>query len=55
MRGDRKKQEESEKGEGEECASDDRVIDIRAYKPKRIPQLIWRECIKNEESRSSLT
>ena len=32
MRGDRKKQEERENGKGEECASDDRVIDIRAYK-----------------------
>ncbi len=50
MRGDRKKQEEREKGEGEECVSDDRVIDIRAYKPKRIPQLIWRECIKKVRS-----
>ena len=46
MRGDRKKQEESnEKGEGA-VASDQRVIDIRNYKPKRIPQLTWRECIK---------
>ena len=47
MRGDRKKQEEREKGEGEELfVIDERVIDIRGYKPKRIPQLIWRECIK---------
>ena len=46
MRGDRKKQEEREKGEGEGLfVSDDRVIDVRGYKPKRIPQLIWRECI----------
>ena len=47
MRGDRKKQEEREKGEGENVVADDlRVIDVRGYKPKRIPQLIWRECIK---------
>jgi LEA14-like dessication related protein len=46
MRGDRKKQEErNEKGEGA-VASDQGVIDIRNYKPKRIPQLMWRECIK---------
>ena len=47
MRGDRKKQEERKKGEDQEFfAGDDRVIDIRGYRPKRIPQLIWRECIK---------
>jgi len=46
MRGDRKKQEErNEKGE-DAVASDQGVIDIRNYKPKRIPQLMWRECIK---------
>ena len=26
--------------------SDDRGIDIRTFKPKRILQLMWRECIK---------
>ncbi|MCP3955925.1 MAG: transposase, partial [Desulfobacterales bacterium] len=46
MRGDRRKQEErNEKGE-DAVASDQGVIDIRNYKPKRIPQLMWRECIK---------
>lgn len=46
MRGDRKKQEErKEKGE-DTVASDQRVIDVRTYKPKRISQLMWRECIK---------
>jgi len=44
MRGDRRKQEErNEKGEGI-VASDHIVIDVRGYKRKRIPQLIWREC-----------
>jgi len=46
LRGDRKKQEErNEKGE-DAVASDQGVVDIRNYKPKRIPQLMWRECIK---------
>jgi ssDNA-binding Zn-finger/Zn-ribbon topoisomerase 1 len=43
MRGDRKKQEGRDEGE---ISKDFRVIDIRKYKPKRIPQLMWRECIK---------
>jgi hypothetical protein len=49
MRGDRKKQEEreKEKREGEnETIEDSKIIDIRSYKPKRIPKLMWRECIK---------
>ena len=49
MHGDRKKQEEreKEKREGEnEPAKDSKIIDIRNCKPKRIPQLMWRECIK---------
>ena len=49
MRGDRKKQEEREmeNGGGEsETTEDISCIDIRNYKPKRIPQLMWRECIK---------
>jgi len=49
MRGDRKKQEdrENEKREDEsETAADNHLIDIRDYRPKRIPQLMWRECIK---------
>jgi hypothetical protein len=33
------------KEEGE-AAQDGNIIDIRQYKPKRIPQLMWRECIK---------
>jgi hypothetical protein len=56
MRGDRKKQEEreKEKREGEnETVYDSKIIDIRSYEPKRIPQLMWRECIKNEASRPS--
>lgn len=47
MRGDRKKQEQREEGKYAGVAAKDcRVIDIRNYKPKRIPQLMWRECIK---------
>ena len=49
MRGARKKQEEREKkqrAEENETTEDSKIIDIRSYKPKRIPQLMWRECIK---------
>ncbi|MEE4241430.1 MAG: transposase [Desulfopila sp.] len=49
MRGDRKKQEDREKeaAEGESGTTEDsQIIDVRNYKPKRIPQLMWRECIK---------
>ena len=47
MRGDRKKQGEREGIKKEdEVDQDSRIIDIRNYKPKRIPQLMWRECIK---------
>ena len=49
MRGDRKKQEERGKGRresGSETVEDVKVINIRNYRPKRIPQLMWRECIK---------
>jgi hypothetical protein len=42
MRGDRKKQRERE-GENE-TIEDSKIIDIRNFKPKRIPQLMWREC-----------
>ncbi len=45
MRGDRKTERGMGKGE-DEVACENRVIDIRNYKPKRIPQLKWRECIK---------
>ncbi len=45
MRGDRKKQEEREKGKNErEVVEDGKVIDRRKYNPKRIPLLMWREC-----------
>ncbi len=51
MRGDRKKQQEREGGKEEgEAAQDSNIIDIRQYKPKRIPQLMWRECIKKVRS-----
>jgi hypothetical protein len=49
MRGDRKKLQErgKEKREGVyDTTEDSKIIDIRNYKPKRIPQLMWRECIK---------
>ena len=49
MRGDRKKYEmrEKEKGEGEnETIEEGKIIDIRNYRPKRIPKLMWHECIK---------
>ncbi|MCP3891738.1 MAG: hypothetical protein GY702_23145 [Desulfobulbaceae bacterium] len=53
MRGDRKKQQEKgkEKRESEyDTSKDSKIIDIRNYKPKRIPQLMWRECIKKVRS-----
>ena len=46
MRGDRRKQEERGRGKKEDENEDSKIIDIRNYKPKRIPQLMWRECIK---------
>ena len=30
----------------DKSCKESKVIDIRNYKPKRIPQLMWRECIK---------
>ncbi len=45
MRGDRKKQEGREKENEEKSCKESKVIDIWNYKPKRIPQLMWRECI----------
>jgi len=44
MRGDRKKQEQFSQGDEQTVNND--VIDIRSCKPRRIPPLIWRECIK---------
>jgi hypothetical protein len=49
MRGDRKKQEERKKEkrvDENEIIEDSKIIDFRNYKPKRIPQLMWRGCIK---------
>lgn len=47
MRGDRKKQEKREKSEEKRQSPETfSIIDIRKYKPRRIPQLMWRECIK---------
>ncbi len=47
MRGDRKKLAEKQMGNREdESASEGRVIDVRNFKSKHIPQLMWRECIK---------
>jgi hypothetical protein len=49
MRGDRKKQEERKKEkrvDENETIEDSKIIDVRNYRPKRIPQLMWRECIK---------
>jgi hypothetical protein len=46
MRGDRKKQQESDNEDCSDQGADDTVIEIRSYRPKRIPQLLWRACIK---------
>jgi hypothetical protein len=49
MRGERKKQEESKnekRADESEAVENSKIIDVRNYKPKRIPQLMWRECIK---------
>ncbi len=42
--GDRKKQEQT--AQGHDQTVDDEIIDIRSCKPRRIPPLMWRECIK---------
>ena len=58
MRGDRKKQVEGEKEKREswsETIEDSKVIDIRNYKPKRISQLMWCECIKKVWEADPLT
>jgi hypothetical protein len=44
MRGDRKKRDLVEPATDQ--PADDRGIDIRSFKSKRIPQLMWWECIK---------
>ena len=46
MRGDRKKQEGREEEKQSQVNEDVKIIDSGNYKPKRIPQLMWRECIK---------
>lgn len=46
MRGDRNKAEaEAEESEEQESEDSD-VIIVSGFKPKKIPQLMWRECIK---------
>jgi hypothetical protein len=44
MRGDRKKQVMAD--QADDHSVDDQVIDIRSCKSRRIPPLMWRECIK---------
>lgn len=44
MRGDRKKQ--SLAAQSSDQTVDEQVIDIRSCKKRRIPPLMWRECIK---------
>ena len=48
MGGDRKKQDLAAKSP--DPAADEQVIDIRSYKKRRIPPLMWRECIKKIRS-----
>lgn len=46
MRGDRKKQQELVDEDCEQHGSNSEVITIKSFRPKLIPQLVWRECIK---------
>jgi len=46
MRGDRKRQQESAERDSTRQVAEGRVIDIKSSKPKRIPSLLWRTCIK---------
>ena len=46
MRGDRKKKESLCLDAETTILDEVKVIDVRKYKPNRIPQLMWRECIK---------
>jgi len=46
MRGDRKRQQESAERDSTRQVAEGRVIDIKSSKPKRIPSLLWRVCIK---------
>jgi hypothetical protein len=46
MRGDRNKQEALNSEIKITSVDEVTIVDVRKYKPKRIPQLMWRECIK---------
>ena len=46
MRGDRKRWRELGEADSARHGADSRVIDVKSYKPKRIPSLLWRACIK---------
>lgn len=46
MRGDRKRQQEPTEQDSTIQVTGSRVIEIKSYKPKRIPSLLWRACIK---------
>jgi hypothetical protein len=46
MQGDRARQQGLTAEDGEQQSPDTIVINIMYYRPKRIPQLMWRECIK---------
>jgi len=52
---DRRKAEEVGENYEEKKADQSDVIVVSGFNPKKVPLLVWRECIKNEESRSSLT
>jgi hypothetical protein len=46
MRGDRRKIETAAGEREEQKAKESEVIVVSGFKPKKIPQLMWRECIK---------
>ncbi len=46
MRGDRKRQQGLSAEGSKSHQLDLEVINIKKFRPKRIPQLMWRECIK---------
>ena len=46
MRGDRKRWREFGEADSARQGADSRVIDVKSYKPKHIPSLLWRACIK---------
>jgi len=48
MRGERRNQQERGRGENDGAAArEHKIIDILNDNPKRIPQRMWRACIKN--------